>query len=306
MTLRSSPLLLVAVILSTSSAAEAACPTTPQNFNATDCQIGGVDVCEVTSGVLTCHGEYASQKAHITLVADFDTSNSGYEAWGDLDDTLFCCGTIPAGNIHTAILIGSEGSDLLEFTWNQLANNLRGINGDTIQGYIYGNAGMDNIRGSNTNASVASWLDEELYGGADCDTIVGNDGDDYLFGEDGADVTGGGSGDDWMDGGAEGDIMMGGSGLDTMLGGGGDDVMGGGNGNDQMDGGAGSDIICGGGSVDDTPNEYLYDGGDAGPNWLYAAESYDTDRCTSTNTKWDGNAVPVGSCGDTFDGTGCP
>lgn len=104
-----------------------------------------------------------------------------------------------------------------------------------------GNAGVDELAGTN--------VDDFLSGGSGADRLQGRDGDDIVVG---------GSGNDWLSGGdltaggdASGkDTLFGGSGNDKIYARGGDDAAFGGDGRDYISGGAGNDLISGGNGND--------------------------------------------------------
>jgi len=101
---------------------------------------------------------------------------------------------------------GGSGNDVI--TGNQVANNLKGENGNDK---LYGLEGADTLDGG--------LGDDFLSGDAGDDSLVGGDGKDSLYGGDGADVLEGGAGDDLLRGGAGDDIYQFGfgSGKDTII-----------------------------------------------------------------------------------------
>jgi len=101
---------------------------------------------------------------------------------------------------------------------------------------------MDNIfAGANADT---------VNGGAGDDTIRGETQDDILRGDAGADRLFGGAGRDNLFGGADNDTLFGQGGLDQLFGDAGDDVLNGGDGNDILDGGAGTDTLNGQAGID--------------------------------------------------------
>ena len=56
-----------------------------------------------------------------------------------------------------------------------------------------------------------------IEGGADADTITGDDGDDTILGADGNDLISGAAGDDTLEGGMGDDTITGGDGQDTVV-----------------------------------------------------------------------------------------
>ncbi len=277
----------------------AACPTA---FGTT-CAVGGTDVCTTTGTTFTCDVSGSDDSAECTVVSDYDAT-SDLEAWGfvRVSDGMggytqeeFCCESSQQVTPTAVYIEGSAYADLLQFTWDSLANNLDGV-GAAITGTINGYAGNDIINGSHASgANIA----ETLNGGVDNDTIRGNDDVDTLNGGDDDDVLMGGAGNDTMNGDGGSDEMLGGVGADTMNGGAGRDFMSGGADNDIMDGGSGGDIMCGDG--EGLTGGDILDDGDATDEGagltdeLWSAIAADEAYCNDASTKWDGNAA--GTCG---------
>ncbi len=134
-----------------------------------------------------------------------------------------------------AVIHGGGGNDSV---------SVNDISPGRSQVIVYGEAGEDNLSGS----EASDYVD----GGRDADIVEGHGGDDYIIGGAGADVASGGSGNDIIFG-ASGDLVETGSGAigweayadeakDTLYGGGGADVLYA----DQWDrayGGEGEDIV---------------------------------------------------------------
>ena len=135
------------------------------------------------------------------------------------------------------------------------------IDGITVDGVYYGNAGAETFAGG--------LGDDVAYGGAGADTLYGGFGKDSLHGGDGDDTLDGGGGDDNLSGGAGSDTLSGGTGNDILDGGSGNDTLSGGTGNDTLSGGAGNDTLYG-----DAGNDTL-DGG-AGNDILNGGTGNDT------------------------------
>jgi len=199
----------------------------------------------------------------VTLLSDNAPSNIKIEG-AATDDTLIVNGS------HSDItlrLYGGEGDDTITVGSN--------VNGSDR---IYGEDGNDTIRGG---------MDADyIWGGADNDTIYGEDGIDKLYGDEGDDTIRGGNdrdflygglgedfingdtGNDVIWGGADNDTLHGGDGFDTIYAEGGDDFINGGADNDRAYGGDGNDTIYGGDNQD-----YLY--GDEGEDTLHGGEHTD-------------------------------
>jgi Ca2+-binding RTX toxin-like protein len=138
-------------------------------------------------------------------------------------------------------LSGGEGLDLLDggLGADQMAG---GIGNDT---YFVDDAGdliteadgegSDTVRSVSTSYSLSAFVENlyfigagaftgagndqanNIYGGADGDTLTGANGDDRLYGAEGVDNLFGGSGRDWLEGGAGDDVMQGGADNDTYV-----------------------------------------------------------------------------------------
>jgi len=284
------PKLLIRSVVSTfligvSVAQAAFCPSTPSNWNAQGCDVGGVYVCQVSGTTWTCDVSGAAGTSNVYVVSNF-TNNSIYEAWGDVNGTLFCCHTSDDDleNIH---IIGSAYADTLAFSFGGQSYNLSDLTVN-LAGLIDGGNGVDTISGSDNAA-----FPEVLNGDNGGDIIHGYQGDDTMTGGDGEDFMYGGAGIDYMYGGDGADEMLGSTEGDWMYGEGGADKMSGNDGNDYMNGGSGNDTMCGG----DAPNGDILDDGDtdAGIDYLWGAINTDTDLCGNPSTRWDSFAG--GSCG---------
>jgi Ca2+-binding RTX toxin-like protein len=94
---------------------------------------------------------------------------------------------------------------------------------------------------------------ERILGGAEGDTLTGDDGPELLDGGPGGDQLDGLGGNDTLEGGinsGDSDSLAGGDGNDTLRGGAGDDSLNGGAGTDDLRGGGGSDALTGEAGVD--------------------------------------------------------
>jgi len=283
------------------ASAQTDCPGAPAAWDAAVCNIlsGSTDVCQLSGSTWTCNVSSATADGALAVVVDNYQDNYTYEAWGNINGTLFCCTTQEYPT--SIVIIGSDNADTLAFTWDSLTYNLGPAYGHpmgyTLQGEIQAGGGNDTIRGSDSTTSYS-------------EILRGEGGDDNIHGYAGDDEEWGGSGDDTMFGGDGPDLMYGESGSDTMLGQGSNDemysgdlrdFMSGGDGDDYMDGGGGGDVMCG--NDQGTNGDHLIDGDDddegISHDILWAALAADTDECGDDSTEWDGNATEIGTCGAT-------
>jgi Ca2+-binding RTX toxin-like protein len=161
--------------------------------------------------------------------AQAPTTGSDVLNGGDGDDQL---GGGPAGAAQDGdTFIGGAGTDTADFSSRTapLSVTLDDVPND-------GQAG----EGDDVRADV-----EDLIGGSDGDTLVGNGAPNVFDGREGDDMLVGAGSDDTLQGAGGNDTMMGGDGTDTLFGVAGDDALVGGNGDDQMSGGGGSDALTG-------------------------------------------------------------
>ena len=284
--------LLALIIGSVPMAAQATCPTTPQNFALHDCDVDGNTVCTTTSTEFVCDVSWSDEPAYVTLVKDFSTT-SLYEAWGTVNGDLFCCPSA-ANVVPTDVRIeGSAWADTLSFTSTSLTYNLVGA-GTSITAIINGGDEDDQINGSHGTSNIT----ETLNGEAGKDVIRGNAGADVLNGGDGDDLMLGGSGADTLNGGNGGDEMLGGTGDDQMNGDADRDFMGGGDGDDILNGGTGGDTLCGeaeGPNGDDLNDGDTVDEGAGLRDMLWAATVDDLQNYLGhSSTSRDGNASCFG------------
>jgi hypothetical protein len=269
--------------------------------------------CGMVDTTWVCTVATATAPSDVTVVAGYPTPGTGYDAWGHFESEPFCCHAVDNG-IDEIEVVGSGYSDHLNFhaVVGGTNYNLYGISAN-IKGTIYGDNGIDVIRGSDsTSVLYEEYLwgegDEDIiHGGNGKDYIYGGDCDDSLYGESGDDYMVGGEGNDNMDGGDGGDTMFGeeiwgGIGYnDTMLGNNGADIMHGGAGDDDMRGSPGSDEMYGeegddvldGGQDDD----YLNGGADddvlcGGPELEEGDELDDGDIDPGVDVLW-GNTKPL-------------
>ena len=170
-------------------------------------------------------------------------------------------GDFLTGGLNDDVLVGGAGHDALY--------------GGAGKDLIFGGAGNDVIDGDEDFVATGfGWFysfsdrfsytlfnavklsdgslvgdDDEIYGGAGDDVIIGHKGNDLLYGEAGDDEISGSEGDDLVFGGADNDFIQGDDvghrGNDYLDGGDGDDVVLGADGDDIVVGGAGHDILYG-------------------------------------------------------------
>ncbi|MEL7353864.1 MAG: Ig-like domain-containing protein [Cyanobacteria bacterium J06560_5] len=117
------------------------------------------------------------------------------------------------------------------------------VNGSVLTG----NAGNNNLRGTNLNDQIFGLAGRDnLRGLAGADLLEGGFGKDRLFGGRGTDKLDGGADNDFLVGGRDNDWLFGGSGNDDLSGGRGNDDLNGGEGRDTLNGGSGDDLLDGG------------------------------------------------------------
>lgn len=269
------------------------CPDPWGSKSGDQCKVDGTEVCTQTGGVWTCDLSPAMQSATIYVVDDYNGTTT-YEAWGDIDDEIFCCAiqTCP-GEIE---VIGSAVSDEIASYYDAHTYTLGPASGcsGSIDAEANGNDTADTINGSDSTVNYV----EVLNGGNGADTVNGWAGDDLINGDNGNDTLLGGAGVDEMHGGLGDDTMQGGGDGDTMDGDDGRDAMSGGLGDDTMSGGGGADVLCGDGDV----NGDTLDDGDAldeSPYYdkLWAEDAGEQDNCGNASTRTDGQANQGGTCG---------
>lgn len=281
------------------TAAATICPGSPTNWAAATCDVGGTPVCTTTSTTFTCDVSGAGGASKVWVVENYDGTYI-YEAWGDVNGTLFCCHSTTGYSPTQVLVVGSDYGDELRFNFSAGTYYLAPTSSSTTQGEIRGGLGNDYVVGSESTLSTYTDL---LQGEENADTILAGLGDDTCYGGDDDDTVGGGAGDDYIEGGAGDDTLTGGDGDDDMFGGTGRDFMGGGDDDDEMDGGAGGDVMCGDGETA-SPYDQLDDGdadSELTPDVLWAsAIGLDTTTCGSNSTKVGLNGVTeIGPCSAT-------
>jgi Ca2+-binding RTX toxin-like protein len=187
-------------------------------------------------------------------------------------------------------------------TRNQPGNQVRylprngvdpsGINGQSVYN---GTEDVDNIWGGNDNDTfLGNGGNDRLEGGAGDDVAIGGEGNDIITDTSGDDVPKGGPGNDAIDAGIGLDIVMGGEGHDFTNGGANANETFLGNGNDFAIGGEGADGVF----------------GDAGDDWLQGGEMIDLLIGESATFFFDDHNLPghdvfIGQGGDDdYDGEG--
>jgi subtilisin family serine protease len=129
------------------------------------------------------------------------------------------------------VLINSASAEIENSTLF-IENIIGGSNGDTL----IGNNLNNNINGRAGNDWLYGWGgNDDLYGGSGDDTIRGNAGNDNLYG---------GTGNDRLRGDQGNDTLYGDIGNDVLQGDLGNDRLNGGTGSDRLTGGLGSDIFA--------------------------------------------------------------
>lgn len=171
-------------------------------------------------------------------------------------------------------------SDNLGIAFNTVIENVvGGPDADTV----LGNAAENQIWGGG-GLDFLRGMDgnDQLWGGAAFDDVHGNAGDDTVRGEDGADWVVGGKDQDLLYGDAGGDIVYGNLGNDTCEGGAGDDLVRGGKDNDTLSGGDGNDWLSGDRGDDTLAGgagaDIFHSSGDAGLDRILDFNSAEGDR----------------------------
>lgn len=176
------------------------------------------------------------------LFIDKRSATSGVDEWGhEGNDTLL-------GSTFGDKLKGAQGNDtihgnggddeIMDITWVGNAPDFNGLfsfNRDSAEGRL----SISNFASRDIEISAQTQGQFLFHGG-----------NDQFFGEAGRDIILGLEGNDRLDGGTESDFLLGGTGNDTLIGGDGDDVLGGDMGNDYLLGGTGIDLLNGGGGDD--------------------------------------------------------
>ncbi len=236
----------------------------PNGFEDDDCD----NVCTFSGNRVTCdidkgNGTYFPPH-QITMVTDFAfTGDRVFSIWGIAREVgEFCCFVEDRNNeVSYLKSVGTNHStgDTIRANHPSSGNNVFGVVSE-----LYGDAGPDEIHGSNVDTQVSS-TDEFIYGGTEGDTIYGNAGEDDIEGNGGADTIECGPGDDDAHGGTGSDTIYGNEGEDLLFGEGngdfiyggdnddviyGDDGNGGSDGDDLIEGGPGADGLAGGEGAD--------------------------------------------------------
>jgi Ca2+-binding RTX toxin-like protein len=180
--------------------------------------------------------------------------------------------TVGLGN-HT--VIGGDGTDTLRFTENGLPEpaitidlNLQGASQDTGAG-SWTLTGIENVSGGREDDTlIGDGVGNTLAGDLGADTIFGGGGNDLLLGDGFINVSadlvstitydrGTEGGNDQLNGGGGDDSLYGGGGADTLRGGADNDDLHGGSGDDLLVGGFGDDLVNGGDGFDRAGNYHL-------------------------------------------------
>ena len=246
--------------------------------------LGGNDT--VNSG--TAAGE-AGRDIVVGQAGDDEVAAGAQFVLADLDDVI-AAGEIEAGSgLLGEWLDGNDGEDVL----------VGGADNDVLEGgagadVLVGGGGDDNLLGDaelnlvSINWSVAREVNGSSYLLVYTDatnSLSPNGADDEIYGGAGADWLLGHLGDDYLDGGADADVLFGHEGFDVLFGGAGDDVLSGDDGaiasdqhaDDYLDGEDGNDVIFGNGGADElyggAGDDQLH-GDDASVDALYQGADY--------------------------------
>jgi Ca2+-binding RTX toxin-like protein len=289
------------------------CPTSPVNWDAADCNVGGTPVCAGTDlgGGLyrwDCDVSDSDEAAEVTTVSDYDGNQIA--SWGEKDGEEFCC-PMNNGIVIVVNTFGSDHDDTLTHSFpaeSAVLEEYVAYGAYAMTATIWGGSGDDTIKGSPTDhvgGGGSLRYTEILYGEDNADTIQGFGGQDLIYGGAKNDVIDGGTeadtiygedGNDTIDGGDHGDHIYGGVGDDTIRGGAGDDTIDGGDGEDRISGGGDDDTINGGPGGDiicgdaESSGDYIDDGDDGivtPMNQIWAANAADVVTCGASNTRVD-------------------
>jgi Ca2+-binding RTX toxin-like protein len=199
----------------------------------------------INTGVIRAMGEFGSGLFIRSLTADghFVVENAGRIVGATGVSTSDGDGVF----LNSGKIVGRDGTAFLGGDDIQLLTNKGEIVGDvslrggndiyrgsgSVDGIVYGGAGLDELRGGNSA--------DRLSGMDDNDSLFGRGGNDKLWGGLDQDLLVGGSGNDRLWGGFDNDVLFSGSGKDRLFGDDGDDVLIAQGGNDRLTGGDGVD-----------------------------------------------------------------
>ena len=162
---------------------------------------------------------------------------------GQLADTF-------KGLVDGLVVDGFEGSDTLDLAVQTKAVT---VNLALDSGFATDGVSTLQIRqienvlgGFNADSLLGNELANRIEGGDGNDSLAGAEGNDTLSGGSGSDHLDGGFGDDELHGNAGTDSLFGNEGNDTLFGEAGDDRLEGGAGDDSVDGASGNDTLVGG------------------------------------------------------------
>lgn len=284
-----------------SSSAHAACV---DGTTASCAGPGTSDICVLdttvgTDDTVDCHldANGSSRPAVVNVV----TNSGAVEVFGiDANGDDFCCMLSPSNAYDTVVVVtGSTYGDAITLNYYDGSGyiDLEPLFSRAMRVSVVGANGDDDIYGS---YYVGGDYEEKLQGGADDDTIRGNDGNDILDGGDGDDSLHGNEGDD---------LLIGGSGDDTLYGNEDDDVIYGDGrtpyvypGRDIIQGEGGNDTICSGGTVSGV--EHLEGG--AGNDKVWATPDPVSPYLTGPSANIYGNSHTTGDTCDNNPGTAHP
>jgi serralysin len=196
---------------------------------------------------------------------------SSLSVWSAADQAAYWTARYPAMASQIAAAFADPGT----FTWS---NNL-GIAYSTVIENVRGGANAETMTGNDVaNTLMGGGGADRIAAALGDDSIDGGDGADYLRGDEGNDRIVGGAdfddingnmGDDTASGGTGGDWVVGGKDNDVLYGEDGDDIVYGNLGDDWCDGGEGADLVRGGQGAD-----VLF--GQGGDDWLSGDRGDDT------------------------------
>ena len=224
-----------------------------------DDPVGGV-------GDDTVRGGEGDDRLDLNTIGDSDGADGADQLEGGSGDDLLFAGLPPGPSddgdrtLDVDLLLGGDGTDSADYSYRVAPLTI-----DTDGAADDGQAGEDD----NVAADV-----ERILGGAEGDTLTGDDGPELLDGGPGGDQLNGLGGDDTLEGGinsGDSDSLAGGDGNDALRGGAGDDSLSGGAGTDDLRGGGGADTLTGEDGQDALaggPGIDALDGGDGNDSLL--------------------------------------
>ena len=108
---------VIAALVGFSKAAEAGCPAAPTNYNAEDCVVGGVALCDLTGSDYICDVTVGGGSNNASVFGYTDTvgGTMTYFIWGAASDgtSLYCCDTQAIAGT-TLVIVGGPAADTID------------------------------------------------------------------------------------------------------------------------------------------------------------------------------------------------